>query len=138
MDSATSAVSKEFTRFQSTTKLTVTQGNNIGPAKRKRTTFNIEGEPTILSNITNVVPSASTQTQQPGLTPNLDGITANTYKRSSTTTTAGTKTHCQTEGNTCASNKKLKNNDSFYCKSCVLSLVLISMLFLALFNIRCS
>lgn len=74
----------------------------------------------MLSDITNQVPSATTHTQQSYLTPTHDERTIGNTRIHSTTTPTGTKTDDQIKGNQCASVKRLRNNDSFSCKSCAI------------------
>uniref|UniRef100_A0A0D3EC97 Uncharacterized protein n=1 Tax=Brassica oleracea var. oleracea TaxID=109376 RepID=A0A0D3EC97_BRAOL len=85
--------------------------------KRKRTKNSIEGELIMLSDITNQVPSGTTQTQQSYLTPTHDERTRANTRIHSTTTPTGTKTDDQVKGNPCASAKRLRKNDYFSSRS---------------------
>ena len=86
----------------------------------------------MLSDITNQVPSGTTQTQQSYLTPTHDERTRANTRIHSTTTPTGTKTDDQVKGNPCASAKRLRKNDSFSCKSCAIQLVLVYVLYCSL------
>lgn len=91
--------------------------------KRKRPTNDNEEEPIMLSDITNVIPTARTQTHQSHLTPNLDRTTPNTRIYS---TNMPPRTDDQVFVNPCAPAKRLRKNDSFTCKSSVFQLVSLS------------
>ncbi|KAG2269673.1 hypothetical protein Bca4012_062691 [Brassica carinata] len=137
INSATSDFSKENTRLQGPAKRLKTTDNIFSQAnshippislsshsvaqrptyKRKRTTNSNEGEPIVLADITNQVPSATTQTQQSYLTPTHDERTRANTRIHSTTTPTGTKTDEQIKGNPCASAKRLRKNDSFSSRS---------------------
>lgn len=85
----------------------------------------------MLSDITNQVPSGTTQTQQSYLTPTHDERTRANTRIHSTTTPTGTKTEDQVKGNPCASAKRLRKNDSS-CKSCAIQLVPVYVLYCSL------
>nr|VDD23588.1 unnamed protein product [Brassica rapa] len=68
----------------------------------------------MLSDITNVIPTARTQTQQSHLTPNLDRTTPNTRIHS---TNMPPRTDDQVFVNPCAPAKRLRKNDSFTSRS---------------------
>ncbi|KAH0905321.1 hypothetical protein HID58_037148, partial [Brassica napus] len=85
--------------------------------KRKRTTNSIEGELMVLSDITNQVPSGTTQTRQSYLTATHDERTIANTRIHSTTTPTGSKKDYQVKGNPCESAKRLRKNDSFSSRS---------------------
>lgn len=91
----------------------------------------------MLFDITNQVPSPTTQTQQSDLTPtHYERTRANTIIHSTTTPT-GTKTDDQQKGNLCASTKRLRKNSSFSCNSSDIQLVPVYVLSCS-FRLLCS
>ncbi|WZZ02804.1 hypothetical protein YC2023_088725 [Brassica napus] len=85
--------------------------------KKKRTTNSIEGELMVLSDVTNQVPSGTTQTRQSYLTATHDERTIANTRIHSTTTPTGTKKDYQVKGNPCESAKRLRKNDYFSSRS---------------------
>lgn len=74
-----------------------------------------QGIQSVLSDVTNVIPSVRTETRQSGMTPILQRSTQNTRFLSASKPN-GTKTCGQVKGKSCAPAKRLRTNDSSYCK----------------------
>ncbi|WZY76218.1 hypothetical protein YC2023_022602 [Brassica napus] len=101
--------------------------------KRKRTTNSIEGELMVLSDITNQVPSGTTQTRQSYLTATHDERTIANTRIHSTTTPTGSKKDYQVKGLICTLSKQsyalLGQLLGFYLGRDVVESILIDQIF---------